>query len=181
MQSEYLKTFLLESPDVEERYKTKLGLINNVDPFTLNIRDLDNSIHGVPPVTNMDIVSYLVLTSYYTKEQMKCYKSLQWYKYLESGLIVDVGTKEVNGFFVLLGKVKHSLRPKAKPLEVWCIITKDEAISTAHCTCMAGSAEVCSHVGALLFAAEYANRRREEASCTDVLNAWMMPSGSSNI
>ncbi|ENN81039.1 hypothetical protein YQE_02558, partial [Dendroctonus ponderosae] len=103
----------------------------------------------------MDIVSYLVLThSYYTKEQMKCYKSF---------------------------KVKHSLRPKAKPLEVWCIITKDGTISTAHCTCMAGSGEVCSHVGALLFAAEYANRRREETSCTDVLNAWMMPTGPSNI
>lgn len=81
----------------------KLKLINDVDPFTLNSRqDLDNSFHGVPPVTNMDIVSYLVLThSYYSKEQMKAYKSLQSYKYFESGFVVNAGTKVVNGFYFL--------------------------------------------------------------------------------
>lgn len=84
----------------------KLKLIDDVDPFTLNIDDLDNSIYGVPPITNMDIVSYLVLThSFYTKEQMKSYKSLQSYKYFESGFVTNAGTKVVNDFYILIGKV----------------------------------------------------------------------------
>lgn len=77
--------------------------------------------------------------------------------------------------------MKHSQRANEKPLDVWCIVAQDGSISTAHCTCMAGSSEVCSHVGAVLFAAEYANKRKEEVSCTDVLGAWMMPSTSSQI
>lgn len=84
----------------------KLKLVNDVDPFTLNIQELDTSIHGIPPVTSMDIVSYLVLThSYYTKEQMKAYKSLHSFKYFESGFVVNVGTKVVNDFYIVVGKV----------------------------------------------------------------------------
>lgn len=40
----------------------KLKSVNDVDPFSLNIEELDSSIHGIPPITSMDIVSYLVLT-----------------------------------------------------------------------------------------------------------------------
>lgn len=92
-------------------YLQKLKLIDNVDPFTLKLHDLDNSINGVPPVTNMDIVSYLVLThSYYSKAQMKAYKSLQSYKYFESGFVVNAGTKIVNNFYILVGKVRFLYR-----------------------------------------------------------------------
>lgn len=41
---------------------------------------------------------------------------------------------------------------------------------------MAGNSEVCSHIGALLFAAEYANRNKGTVSCTDVAALWPMPS-----
>lgn len=40
---------------------------------------------------------------------------------------------------------------------------------------MAGNSEVCSHIGALLFAAEYANRNKGVVSCTDVAALWPMP------
>lgn len=46
---------------------------------------------------------------------------------------------------------------------------------------MAVHSEVCSHVGALLFTAEYANRRKAEVSCTDILSSWTMPSSSSQV
>lgn len=88
------------------RYQIKLKLVNGLDPFTLNTDILNYSIDGVPPVTNMDIISYLVLShSFYTSEQMKAYKSLQAYKYFESGFVLKVGTTVVNNVFVLVGKV----------------------------------------------------------------------------
>lgn len=78
-------------------------------------------------------------------------------------------------------QVKHSQRANMKPTDVWCIVNKDGSICTAHCTCMAGNSEVCSHVGAVLFAAEYANAKKEAMSCTDVGALWPMPSTSQKV
>lgn len=71
--------------------------------------------------------------------------------------------------------MKHSQRANLKPLDVWTIVSEDGSICTAHCKCMAGKSEVCSHVGALLFAVEYTSRK-EPVSCTDVRAKWPMPS-----
>lgn len=88
----------------------KLALINGLDPFTLKFSDLNHSLDGVPPITNMDIVSYLVLShSYYSKVQMKAYKSLESYKYFESGFVLRVGTKMENDLYILLGQVSFFL------------------------------------------------------------------------
>lgn len=46
----------------------------------------------------------------------------------------------------------HSQRVNDPPLKQWIIITGSWEVSCAHCTCMAGIAESCTHVGALLFA-----------------------------
>lgn len=46
---------------------------------------------------------------------------------------------------------------------------------------MAGISEVCSHVGAVLFAAEYANNKKEAMSCTDHQAVWPMPSLSTKV
>lgn len=84
----------------------KLKLINDLDPFSLDFASLDYSLDGIPPISNMDIVAYFVLShSFYTKEQMKAYKSLQSYKYFESGFVQRVGSKLVGDLYILLGKV----------------------------------------------------------------------------
>lgn len=84
----------------------KLKLVNGLDPFTLDIEKLNYAIDGVAPVTNMDIITYFVFShSFYTEEQMKTFKSLQAYKYFESGFVLKVGTKVVNNVFILVGKV----------------------------------------------------------------------------
>lgn len=44
---------------------------------------------------------------------------------------------------------------------------------TAHCTCMAGAGEACSHIGATLFAVETAVRLRDSQVCTDKKNMWL--------
>ncbi|XP_034058948.1 uncharacterized protein LOC117537732 [Gymnodraco acuticeps] len=49
-------------------------------------------------------------------------------------------------------------------------------VVTAHCNCMAGLSESCSHVGAVLFAIEAGVKMRETASCTTEKCKWLMPS-----
>ncbi|KAJ8944604.1 hypothetical protein NQ314_009439 [Rhamnusium bicolor] len=121
------------------------------DPYNLKDSDFDFGLDSIPPITNMDIVTYLVLThSYYTKEQMKGYKSL----------------------------VQHSMKAREPKLKVWIITEKNSEVCTAHCTCMAGLGEACSHIAAALYAAEHATNIKKNISCTDITAAWPVPSQS---
>ena len=50
-----------------------------------------------------------------------------------------------------------------------------------HCNCMAGLGEVCSHVGAVLFAVEAGVRMLKAKTCTSVPCQWLMPSAVSSV
>lgn len=61
-----------------------------------------------------------------------------------------------------------------KYLKPWLILLPDGSIDSAHCTCMAGLGEVCSHIAAVAFALSFLSPK-EEMSCTDKLSAWTVP------
>lgn len=42
-----------------------------------------------------------------------------------------------------------------KAAQNWILCHKDGEILLAHCDCMAGAAEACSHVATILFAVQY--------------------------
>lgn len=71
--------------------------------------------------------------------------------------------------------MKHSQRMNDKNLKVWIILLSDGAISSAHCTCMAGLGEVCSHSAAILFALNSGHMTKKQESCTDKLSTWPVP------
>lgn len=54
-------------------------------------------------------------------------------------------------------------------------MTEDGAVLAAHCTCMAGLGEACSHIAAVLFYVEVVVRRRDGKVCTDEENGWLPP------
>ncbi|KAJ8928717.1 hypothetical protein NQ314_018682, partial [Rhamnusium bicolor] len=165
-----------EHPEVATRCTQKLSLINNMDPYSLKDSQLSYSAADFPPVNNMDIVSYLVLTtSYYTSEQMKAFKSLHAYKYFEAGFVSKCGVININNYMVVIANVKHSQRMNDPSLRVWIMCKIDGSIETAHCTCMAGAGKVCSHIGALLYTLEYINSSKTNTSCTDVRSLWNVP------
>lgn len=64
-----------------------------------------------------------------------------------------------------------------KPLQPWYISAADGTILCAHCTCMAGLGEVCTHVGALAFAVDAFNTLAEKTTCTGRLAEWKVPTG----
>lgn len=70
----------------------------------------------------------------------------------------------------------HSQRLNLAPLNVWIVVCKEGEILCAHCDCVAGLAEACSHVGATLFAVEDAVRNYDSTSVTDTKAYWMPPS-----
>lgn len=67
------------------------------------------------------------------------------------------------------------------PLTPWVIIGSSGKVECAHCTCMAGVAESCTHVGALLFKVEATVRIHGAKTVTDVPAYWVLPSNLSKI
>jgi hypothetical protein len=85
-------------------------------------------------------------------------------------------TSHVGFLFDLFIQVMHSQRLSELPLKAWAILSSAGEVKAAHCTCMAGIAETCTHVGALLFKAEATVRCRERTTVTGVAAYWVIPS-----
>ena len=73
-------------------------------------------------------------------------------------------------------RVRHSQRMNDTPLHAWLISEKDGTVLTAHCYCMAGLGESCSHVGAMLFRIEAAVKLRNSKTVTQEKSYWLLPS-----
>ena len=77
--------------------------------------------------------------------------------------------------FIYTATVKHSQTLSASPLKVWVCCKLDGEVMAAHCTCMAGCGEACSHIAAILFAAEANTIVKQQLSCTSLPCTWLPP------
>ena len=64
---------------------------------------------------------------------------------------------------------------------LWGIVNKDGAVVSAHCVCIAGLGETCTHVGVLLFKIEAVVRIREKPTVTGVPAYWVVPTGINKV
>ena len=126
---------------------------------------------------------FAVMTSFVTLDEVKNYKSLQSYKYFTSGWILEVEWKKYKeeGIVLIMGKVRHSYAANKTPLRPWVLVRCNGTVLVGHCTCMAGLAKTCSHVGAVLHWVETAIRVRDDTPCTSKENKWLMPTPAQSI
>ena len=75
----------------------------------------------------------------------------------------------------------YSMRLNEKLLQPWVLISQSGVVVSAHCGCMAGLAETCTHVGTLLFKIEAVVRVREKETVTGVPAYWMIPSSVNKV
>ena len=172
--SEYYSTLL---GPAKARYKEKVNLCR-FDPYLLKISECSNEFADFPAVEYPDIVNYLVLqTSWVTGQQMKAYKAMDAYNFFISGWVNSVMIKKVTGNdkVVVTARVNHSQRARETPLKTWLLVEKNGTVCCAHCNCMAGLSEACSHIGAVLFALEAGVRMRQSVTCTQEKGKWLMP------
>ena len=176
--------------DARRRYDEKLKLIKvSEDPycyFENRSRQPERrqciEWFDWPDIAYGDIYNYLILTpSYYTHEQLKAYKSLDGYNSFANGWVSDVHVSKAtedsrHTIFLFTGTVKHSQSLSATPLKVWIATYSSGEVVCAHCTCMAGIGEACSHIAALLFTAEANTQVKSQFSCTSLPCSWLPPS-----
>ena len=78
--------------------------------------------------------------------------------------------------FIVMSLVKHSQCLTATPLKVWVATKQQGEVLCAHCTCMAGLGEACSHIAALLFAVETNTQLKSQFASTSLPCFWLPPS-----
>lgn len=72
-------------------------------------------------------------------------------------------------------QVNHSQSFQEKVLLPWIISKPDGEVVAAHCTCMAGLGEACSHIGAVLFYIVAVVQHQDGEACTEKENSWRPP------
>lgn len=127
-----------------------------------------------PSVTSGDIVYYLVNSKACDLQEVKAYKSLESYDYLQCGWVGKLSAHKVNEDTVYVkGEVRPSQAVNNKPHSAWICAKTSGVVITAGCSCMAGKAKVCSHVGAVLWKIDLTVcKGLTGIACTDKTVAW---------
>jgi len=139
--SEYYKQL---SKEAKRRYDDKLlqlGVENldKFDPF-IDSDDWIDDITQWPDLQFGQIYAYLIDTpGPYTRENLKCYKSLEAYNQYYSGWVQTCYFTKINDCCIIKGRVMRSQATTETPHGAWVELDdKDATILCAHCTCMAG-------------------------------------------
>ena len=94
------------SGEVRKGYLEKIIIINNCDPFMMKTHELSDNLEELPEKSTTDLVNYLILTHiFYTGKQVKAYKSLEAYKFVEAGFVQALKFKEIEEYYVVVGDV----------------------------------------------------------------------------
>ncbi|KAL5516642.1 hypothetical protein EMCRGX_G002028 [Ephydatia muelleri] len=81
-----------------------------------------------------------------------------------------------NNRCIVMGKVRHSQKINAAPVLPWVVLELNGTVLCAHCTCMAGLGESCSHVAAIiccLVRAAESQKKFGEDACTSKKCSWL--------
>lgn len=106
-------------------------------------------------------------------KDVKAYKSLESYNYLKSGWVGQVLVHQIDANLVLLKSTVQGSQSTGRLHNVWVCAKSEGEVVTAGCTCMAGMARVCSHVGAVLWKVDSAASAGFTGhACTDAAMKW---------
>ncbi|XP_071800280.1 uncharacterized protein [Asterias amurensis] len=168
----------------KRRYNYKLtvnfpkGTIILPDPFGGGLKYVNNPKLWPTCFEYGDLYQYLINSpGPYTQENLKAYKSLESYSYFLKGFVQAIlysAVSDDSPVCVLRGRVVHSQSVTKPPVSAWVVINKlTGSVVAAHCMCMAGLGEACSHIAAILFKLEAANRLEYTTqACTEKACTW---------
>ncbi|XP_064479743.1 uncharacterized protein LOC135393146 [Ornithodoros turicata] len=127
-----------------------------------------------PPLQEHHITYYLLKSKASDLEDVQALKSLDSYNYLISGKVGRLLVYQTDSDTCFLkGTVSPSQADEYRTYQAWVCVTSDCRVLWGSCTSKVGLTRVCSHVGAILWKIEFANRKGLTGqSCTDRSASW---------
>ncbi|KAM7299602.1 uncharacterized protein ISCGN_020168 [Ixodes scapularis] len=127
-----------------------------------------------PSIRIPDIFYYLVHTKACDLQDVKAYRSLESFNYLQSGWVGNLSVHQIDEEFSFVrGQITPSQSVNQAFHTAWVCAKDCGEIVTGGCTCMAGQARVCGHVGAILWKVDFAvTKGLTGLACTDVAAKW---------
>lgn len=164
----------------KSRYSEKIVCIGKQDPYKIGKREFSSDPKFFPEVKSLDLVNYLIFhtSPFCTLKDFQNYSSLDAYDRFVCGWVRDVSVYiydvDATPIHVIRARVMHSQRMNATSLSPSILCREDGQMISAHCDCMAGLGESCSHVASVLCYIEAAVRLREVITVTQKFAYWML-------
>ncbi|XP_072041956.1 uncharacterized protein [Amphiura filiformis] len=186
--SSYFTEKLSDKPRDKKRYMEKINKCQlKKDPYAYDAKEFDRNPAQIPNIRQCDLSCYMVHTpSSYTREETKAFKAMLGAdSFVQAGWVHDMRQLKYSPDgassprYLVIGNVKHSQSMNATFCHPWFVAEEDGEIQAAHCDCMAGLGESCSHIAAIISAvarAVYLRTKSGADACTSQLCIWLPPS-----
>lgn len=162
-----------QSKRISEEYQKRLSKLDICDPnnspkqcaFTDDVRKW-------PKVDTGKIFEYILSNKDQEVDYIGKYKTEKAYSYFASNFVSKISQHSHEGKSILRGTVMPSFAVRDSQRKVWVAFDGD-TIQGAWCTCIAGTAETCNHIIALLYKVEYASIMGfTDPACTSISCSW---------
>ena len=154
-------------------YSSRLKELNITDPQSFSDDSWTSDVKGWPKVDLGKIFSFLISKKEQDMDFIGNYKSQKAYSYFMSGFVDIVYSIKENGRHVIKSCVTPSQSIRNEPHDLWMAIDEDHNILGSWCRCIAGHAQICNHVIAVLYKLEYVNNLGyNNPSCTSIPCGW---------
>ncbi|CAC5387151.1 unnamed protein product [Mytilus coruscus] len=158
---------------LKTEYDNRLKETNIDDPRSLKDDDWSSDVKEWPKIDLGKIFSFILSKKEQDMDFIGHYKTQKAYSYYLSGFVDTVFCATLNGTQIIKSHVTPSQSVRNEPHDVWLAVNNENEIQVSWCSCIAGLAQTCNHVIAVLYKIEFAtNMGYNDPSCTSVPCGW---------
>ncbi|VDI60598.1 Hypothetical predicted protein [Mytilus galloprovincialis] len=157
---------------IKEEYTSRLKNADIDDPRSFLDSVWSDDVKLWPTIDLGMIFSFILKNKEQDLDFVGKYKTQKAYSYYESGFVDVIKSTTVRDNTVIKSRVTPSQSVRNEPHEVWISIKANE-IKSCWCSCIAGMAQTCNHVIAVLYKLEYATTMGyNNLACTSQPCGW---------
>ncbi|CAC5370027.1 unnamed protein product [Mytilus coruscus] len=158
---------------LKTEYDNRLQEANIDDPRSLKDDDWSSDVKEWPKIDLGKIYSFILSKKEQDMDFIGHYKTQKAYSYYQSGIVDTVFCATLNGSQIIKSHVTPSQSVRNEPHDVWLTVNNENEIQVSWCSCIAGLAQTCNHVIAVLYKIQFAtNMGYNDPSCTSVPCGW---------
>ena len=158
---------------LREEYEHRLKKINTIDPRSIEEGKWSADVKEWPNMDLGKIFSYIIANKEHELEYVGRYKTKKAYSYYSSGFVDIVKTYKNEDIKLIKSRVTPSQSVRNEPHDVWIGISVEGDIICGWCNCIAGMAQTCNHIIAVLYKLEYASTNGYNSpACTSLPCNW---------